>query len=128
MLNKTEKIIVKTVSDCFGDKETGLITRTDLLDKVNLRMSAKTALDEYSLDKTLRQLEADGYFDVIDSFRKGEKVYCITVKEKTRQLPREEEQIKRKVVFDLKVKIALAVAGAVIAFMITLLLNSVAHC
>lgn len=128
MLNKTERLIVKTILDFSGEKETVLITRAELLDGVNARARDKTKLDESSLDEKIRELELDGYFDVIDSYRKDEQVYCITLRGKARHLPREEEQVKRKVVFDLKVKIALAITGAVIAFVITLLLNMIKHC
>ena len=92
--------------------------------EVNKQLSEKNRLSEEQLDESLRHLVIDGYFDVTDSSRKGQPVYCIILHDKAEALPREEEQIKRKAFFDLKMKILLGVIGAVVTFVIGIILKT----
>lgn len=73
------------------------------------------------VDKALNLLHEDGYFDIISSERKGEKMYVITLKEEAFSYKRHKKQIKRDIVF----KIFLALIGATATFIFGLILNAI---
>ena len=76
--------------------------------------------DEEKLERILRALELDGYFELIPSDRKGEKMYVIHLQAAGLAYKRSDYQRKRSIYF----KIALAVGSAVITFVIGLILKN----
>ena len=97
-------------SDCC------LISRADILSL----LPAKTR-DRCNLDDVLFGLHCDGYFDLITSERKGEKMYVITLKESGFAFKRSQKQRRRDVTF----KILLALIGAVATFIFGLILRGI---
>ena len=73
------------------------------------------------VEKILRSLELDDYFDLIQSDRKGEKMYVITLHANGEAYKRTALQVRRSVAF----KIGLSVGGAVITFVVGLLLKMI---
>lgn len=83
------------------------------------QFSPKERPDEEQLEDILHALQADGYFDVILSERKGDAVYVITLRPVGYAYRRESLQVRRNIAF----KVALAAAGAVFSFLVGLLLR-----
>ena len=92
-----------------------LVSPTELL----ARLPARGKWSQDSLEKVLTALSLDNYFDLLSSERKGEKMYVITLREGGRAYPRNAQQFRR----DLFLKLGLAVASAVIAFLVGLILK-----
>ena len=66
------------------------------------------------MEAILRSLELDDYFDLIESDRKGERMFVITLHANGLAYKRTSQQMKRSIAF----KIALSVAGAVVTFVV----------
>lgn len=79
----------------------------------------KAGYDEESLERVLRSLELDGYFQLIISERKGEKTYVVLMREAGLSYKRSDSQRKRTVAF----KWGVAAIGACITFFIGLILR-----
>ncbi len=71
------------------------------------------------VEKILQDLKCDGYFDLILSERKGEKMYVINLKENGFQYKRTAKQKQRDVAF----KIVLAFIGAAATFVFGIILR-----
>ena len=82
-------------------------------------MPAKHKVNREKLDDILNALKCDGYFDLIQSERKGEKMYVINLKENGFAYKRTAKQKQRDVTF----KIFLAFIGAFATFIFGLILN-----
>ena len=79
----------------------------------------KSRCSEERLDRVLRELQLDDYFEMLSSERKGEKMYVITLHAEGRAFKRYSVQMKR----DFALKIGWAVTSAVIAFLVGLLMK-----
>ena len=79
----------------------------------------KSNYDEEKLERVLRSLELDGYFQLITSERKGEKTYVVLMREAGLNYRRSDYQRKRFVAF----KWGVAAIGAVITFLIGVILR-----
>ena len=102
MLNREENEIMRAVYELCGGKGCCLVSPYDLMSL----LPAKRGYTAERVDRLLRSLELDDYFDLLESDRKGER-------------PRERLQMRRSIAF----KIGLSVAGAVITFLVGLLLR-----
>lgn len=116
MLTKTENRIMSAISDLCREKPSVLISPSDLI-----KIADAKGLTQDKLDCTLGDLASDGYFDLVFSDRRGEKVYCIILTEKGRGYTRSVKQMKRNLLF----KIGLSAALAVFSFLIGLILKCV---
>lgn len=96
-------------------KERFLVAPCELLSV----LPPRAGYDEEKLERFLRSLELDGYFELISSDRKGEKVYVVHMREKGLAYKRSDSQRKRTVYF----KWGVAAIGAVITFLIGLVLR-----
>ena len=85
------------------------------------REIVSSIVEKCNLDDVLFGLHCDGYFDMITSERKGEKMYVITLKESGFAFKRTAKQRRRDVTF----KILLALIGAVATFIFGLILRSI---
>ncbi len=72
------------------------------------------------MDDILNALKCDGYFDLINSERKGEKMYVINLRESGFAYKRTAKQRQRDITF----KIFLAFIGAFATFIFGLILRS----
>lgn len=116
-LNKTERETLECVLSFAGKRDRVLLSPEELLGA----LPAKRKYDGEKLDKILTDLQSDGYFDLVRTDRKGEKMYVIELLPAGHNYKREEGQLKRRVWF----KIGLAVVGAVVTFVVGLLLKAV---
>lgn len=83
------------------------------------RFPADRRPDEAQTEKILRDLQSDGYINLILSERKGERMYVITLRAGGIGFLREEQQLKRSILW----KTFLTITGAVASFLVGLLLK-----
>lgn len=113
MLNGKEREVVRAVVAFCGERESCLISESDLFALVDIR---KKTMKE--MRAIVDSLSLDGYFDLIKCKRGDETVLCITPKLKARLCEREKKQLVRGIVY----KIFLAVLGSLAAFLVTRIL------
>ncbi len=117
MLNKRESEVMNAVYALCHEKGVCLISPAELMDLLPVRKK----YTEEMLEETLRQLALDDYFELLSSDRKGEKMYVISMRTKGHAYKRCSLQQKR----DVAVKMLLAVASAVVAFVVGLILKRI---
>lgn len=113
MLSRSEREIVRATLAFCGDRESCLISVGHLLALVDIRR-----MTEDKLLSSLDSLAADGYFDIIRCEKNGETALCVTPRVKARAWKSERVRFAR----DLWLKILIAVAGSLAAFVVTKLL------
>ncbi len=118
MLNKKTKKLMKAVYYKAVEKDgTFLISQNDLLAAMPYNFQFK----KKELPAALKSLVSEGYFELITTEKKGEEYYCITLQQSgydfAYQIAKEKRQIK--------LKITLTVCGAVLSFILGLILKSV---
>lgn len=116
MLTATENKILSCINKLCEDRESVLVSPTDII-----KISGVKEVTTEKLDKILTELNMDGYFDLIFSDRRGEKIYCITLSEKGKGYFRSVKVLKRNVLF----RIGLTSALAVLSFLIGLILKRI---
>ena len=117
MLNKRENEVMNAVYTLCHEKGVCLISPTELIDILPLRKK----YTEEGLEEVLHQLALDDYFDLLFSERKGEKMYVLSLRTKGQAYKRCSLQQKR----DVAGKMLLAVASAVVAFVVGLILKRI---
>lgn len=115
MLNRRENEVMAAVFGLCDGTDGCLISPVDILSV----LPSKSKLSLADVDKILNDLKCDGYFDLISSERKGEKMYVINLKENGFAYKRNSKQKQRDVAF----KIALAFIGAAATFVFGLILK-----
>lgn len=115
MLNKSENEVMAAVYSLCDGTEGCLVSPLDILSL----LPAKHRINRDRLDDILNALKCDGYFDLISSERKGEKMYVINLKENGFAYKRAAKQRQRDVAF----KIFLAFIGALATFVFGLVLK-----
>lgn len=117
MLNKEESLVMSAVYSLCDGTESCLASPLDILSV--MPYGKKMSKDE--LDDILNALKIDGYFELINSERKGERMYVITLKESGFAWKRAKNQRQRDVAF----KIFLAFLGAGATFIFGLILKGI---
>lgn len=116
MLSKSENEVMSAVYSLCDGTEGCLISPLEI--KSILAHPGKIGDDE--LESILNALRVDGYFDLVYSERKGEKMYVINLKESGFAWKRTSKQKQRDVTF----KIFLAFLGAFATFVFGLILKA----
>lgn len=114
-LNKRENEVMNAVYELSGGKERFLVAPYEL----RAVLPAKGKYDEATLLRVLHSLELDGYFEMVESERKGEPIYVVHMREAGLSYRRQDYQRKRGVCF----RFALAALGAVVTFVVGVLLR-----
>jgi hypothetical protein len=117
MLSKYESEIMSAVYSLCDGTDGCLISPVDILSV--LPYNKKYSLER--IDDTLNALHMDGYFDLITSERKGEKMYVISLKTSGMLFAREKKQKQRDVLF----KIFLAFVGAAATFIFGIIIKAI---
>ena len=115
MLNRKESEVMKEVFSLCGEEGKCLVAAADLL----RALPRKEKFTEEGLERTLRALELDDYFEMISSDRKGEKMYVISLHPKGAAYRRSAVQLRR----GLALRLVWTVLSAVLAFFVGLLLR-----
>lgn len=116
MLSKSENAVMKVIYSLCDGCDGCLISPIEILSL----LPSKTKYSTEKIDNILQSLMTDGYFDIIYSERKGEKMYVINLKERGVMFQRNEKQKQREIVF----KIFLAFIGATATFIFGLILKT----
>ena len=117
MLSRYENEVMSAVYSLCDGTEGCLISPLDIL-------AILPAKRNYSIDKVdgiLHDLMCDGYFDLITSERKGEKMYVISLKENGLAFKRNAKQRQRDIAF----RIVLAFVGAAATFIFGLIIKGI---
>ena len=117
MLSKRESEVMNAVYTMCHEKGVCLISPAELM----AVLPAKKHYTEEGLDELLAQLALDDYFELLSSERKGEKMYVLSLRTKGQAYRRCSLQQRR----DVAVKMLLAVASAVVAFVVGLILRRI---
>jgi hypothetical protein len=117
MLNRNENEIMTAIYSLCDGTGSCLVSLSDIQSVLPIR---KKFSFEY-IDSVLQDLSMDGFFDLISSERKGEKMYVINLKESGFNYKRNGTQQKRDIVF----RIFLAFIGAVATFIFGLILKAI---
>lgn len=115
MLTRVESKTMTAVLKASGGRESLLISAQDV---VSIIGDDTTKTD---VEKAMENLAEDGYFDLILSDRRGEIVYCVTLKDKGKGYLRSVKEFKRNLLF----RLCLSAALAVFSFIIGLILKAV---
>lgn len=115
MLNRYETEVMAAVYALCDGTEGCLVSPLDILSI----LPAKHKYNAEKLEDILYALKCDGYFDIISSERKGEKMYVINLKESGFAFKRTAKQKQRDVTF----KIFLAFIGALATFIFGVILK-----
>ena len=116
MLEKGKKKILSFLIKLCKERQAILISPTDLLNNISIK--------EYSqeqLEKKVIELSNEGYFDLVYSDRRGEKVYCITLLEKGKSYFRKERTERQNLVK----RFFLTIGFAVLSFLVGVLLKKI---
>ncbi len=96
-LTRRENEVMGAVFTLAGGKERFLVSPRELLSV----LPASAKLDEDALDRILRALELDGYFETVLSDRKGEKTYVVHMRAAGLAFRRQDLRRRRDVVLRL---------------------------
>lgn len=116
MLSKSENDVMSAIYSLCDGTEGCLVSPME----IKSVMSRSHKIGDEELDSILNALRVDGYFDIIYSERKGEKMYVINLKESGFAWRHTSKQKQRDVTF----KIFLAFLGALATFVFGLILKS----
>ncbi len=116
MLDKCENAVMSAVYSLCDGTDGCLVSPLDILSII----PKKNKITPEKLDDILNALKCDGYFDLINSERKGEKMYVINLRESGFAYKRTAKQRQRDITF----KIFLAFIGAFATFIFGLILRS----
>ena len=116
-LSSVEKRVMRAVLAACDGAPSCLVRPEDLFERVTetqMRRRGERGMLQTDVDRTLRLLEMDGYFEVIRTDRHGEPLLCISLHAKGIAFEREEEQTRRYLFF----KLAVTVGFAVLSFLV----------
>ncbi len=117
MLNKRETEVMDRVYALCHEKGVCLVSPTELISLLPIRKN----YTEEGVEGILNELALDGYFELLSSERKGEKMYVISLRANGYAFKRSYAQMRR----DAAVRIFWAVASAVVAFLVGIILKRI---
>ncbi len=118
MLNKKTKVLMKAVyENAITNNGVCLVSQLDLLEKISYTIN----FSRNDLEPSLKALMLEGYFEIIESEKKGEKYYCITLLQAGYDFSRQIAAEKRAIKF----KIIMTVAGTIAAYILTQILAAI---
>ncbi len=117
MLSRREAEVMDRVYTLCHDKGVCLVSPAELLSL----LPEKKSYTEEGVEGILNELSLDGYFELLSSERKGEKMYVISLRANGYAFKRSYEQMRR----DAFGKMFWAVASAVVAFIVGIVLKRI---
>lgn len=116
MLESSKKKILVFISQLCKERQSVLISPIDLRNNVGTEKLSQT-----EFEKQVEELSKEGFFDIVYSDRRGEKVYCITLLEKGKGYFRK-ERIERQ---NLVKRFFLTIGFAVLSFLVGVILKKI---
>ncbi|MEG1394488.1 MAG: hypothetical protein RSD04_01930 [Clostridia bacterium] len=119
MLNKKTKALMRAIYDRAIVKDGICIVRPiDLLREISFKIDFRK--DE--LDPSIKSLMLEGYFEVVETEKKGEKCFCITLLQAGYDFARQIASEKRAIKF----KIILSISGVIFTFILSKIVAAIA--
>ena len=118
-LSKRENAVMSAVFQLSEGKERFLASPYEMIALLPPRMN----FDEEKLYRALRSLELDGYFELIESDRKGERVFVVHMREAGRSFRRSDALRKRKMFYKIAVTVVCGVLSALVGIIVKSLLG-----
>lgn len=118
-LSKRENAVMSAVFQLSEGKERFLVAPYELLALLPPRMN----FNEEKLYRALRSLELDGYFELIESDRKGEPVFVVHMREAGRSFRRSDALRKRRIYYKIAVTLLCGVLSALVGILVKSLLG-----
>lgn len=113
-LSKREQAVMSAVFQLSEGKDRFLVAPQDIMAQLPPRMKC----DEERLFHELKSLELDGYFELIESDRKGERVFVVHMKDAGLSFRRSDAVRKRKMYYKIAATVALAILSALIGVLV----------
>lgn len=114
-LNKKEKALMRALfNEAKLKNGVCLVTPIDILSEIPYSLDYK----EEELAPMLKVLEIDDYFDYVESDRKGELTYCITLHKKGLNFQRWQDLFRKSLYFKIGLTIGFACFSALIGTLI----------
>ena len=121
MLNKTETRVMSYIFEkCKGENK-GIFTPKELL----TALMPKIELTAKQLDVIMSNLALDDYFECEKKDKDGKVYFLVSLTMRGAAFDRERQQQKRQKMQSLMWKLGLTVGGAVLAFVLSLLLQRI---
>lgn len=118
-LSKRENAVMSAVFQLSEGKERFLVSPYELMAVLPPRMN----FDEDRLRRVLNSLELDGYFELIESDRKGERVFVVHMKEAGRSFRRSDAVRKRRIFYKIAVTLLCGILSALVGILVKSLLG-----
>lgn len=100
-------------------KERFLVAPYELMALLPPRMN----FDEEKLFRTMKSLELDGYFELIESDRKGERVFVVHMREAGLSFRRSDAVRRRRMYYKIAVTVLCGVISALVGILVKSLLG-----
>lgn len=118
MLNKKTKALMKVIYTKAIEKEgVCLVNQVELLAAIPYKMEFHYT----ELDPAMKSLSNEGYFEVIETQKHGDKYYCITLQQAGYDFSRQIASEKRAI----QLKIILTVGGVIAAFFLKRIIEAI---
>lgn len=118
-LTRRENEVMAAVFVLSQGKERFLVSPYELL----AALPERAGYDEDKLERILQALELDGYFDFILSDRKGEKTYCVHMREAGRSFRRQDSRRRRDLILRLLFAAVCGLLSATIGLLLKVLIS-----
>lgn len=118
-LSKRENAVMGAVFRLSEGKERFLVSPCELLAVLPPRLS----FDEDKLFCAMRSLELDGYFELIESERKGERVFVVHMREAGRSYLRNDAVRRRRMYYKIAVTVLCGILSALVGILVKSLLG-----
>ena len=118
-LSKRENAVMGAVFRLSEGKERFLVAPYELL----ALLSPRLKFDEEKLYRALRSLELDGYFELIESERKGERVFVIIMHDAGRSFQRSDAARRRRVYYKIALTLLCGALSALVGILVKSLLG-----
>ncbi len=118
-LSKRENAVMGAVFRLSEGKERFLVSPYELMAVLPPRLN----FDEERLFRILRALELDGYFDLIESERKGERVFVVHMKGAGLSFRRSDSLRKRRIYYKIAVTVLCGILSALVGVLVKSLLG-----
>ncbi|MDR0975637.1 MAG: hypothetical protein LBM01_01595 [Christensenellaceae bacterium] len=122
MLSKTERKIMDYIYTKCKSKGAALLTPKEIL----ASLLPKTELTTKELDQIMKNLVIDGYIDLEKGDKNGSLTYILSLKTRGQAYQRERKNEKQQILKSFGFKFALAIFGAIVAFLAGVILSNLA--
>lgn len=117
MLSRKEKALLNYILQVTNDKDSCLLSPDEIIHG----LEPKHSCNQIEIEAFLDGLSQENYISVVNSDKKGELIYCITILSKGKSFVREEKNAKKGVVN----AIVRTVLLAILSFIVGLILKAI---